>query len=208
MRSRPVVTRSVAARQNRGPGQRAAGAETSAPDRKQPRDTAPEVLVIMPLTDFSCAACGGSRSFLVLDDLGALCLSCADLDHLIFLPAGNAALSRRARTHNTLAAVVVRFSRSRGRYERQGILVEEAALQLAEEQCLSDADARLRRRERDAQRRPAQDLKFQRRLADQIRQLYLAALPREPRRSPGTPRLEVAGGSAGRPLAAPCSMTL
>jgi hypothetical protein len=27
---------------------------------------------------------------------GALCLACADLDHLLFLPAGNAALTRRA----------------------------------------------------------------------------------------------------------------
>ena len=132
----------------------------------------PDLLVIMPLKDFSCAICGGSGSFLVMDDPGALCLSCADLDHLVFLPAGNAALSRRARTHSALAAVVVRFSRSRGRYERQGILVEEAALQLAEEQCLADADARLRRRERDAERRSVQDPEFQGRLADQIRQLY------------------------------------
>jgi hypothetical protein len=119
-----------------------------------------------------CAGCGGSGSFLVMDDPGAVCLGCADLDHLVFLPAGDAALSRRARTHSALSAVVVRFSRSRGRYERQGILVEEAALQLAEEQCLSDADARMRRRERDAERRIAQDLEFQARLADQIRQLY------------------------------------
>jgi hypothetical protein len=81
-------------------------------------------------------------------------------------------LSRRARTHSTLAAVVVRFSRSRKRYERQGILVEEAALQRAEQQCLSDADARLRRRERDAERRAAQDVEFQGKLAGQIRQLY------------------------------------
>ena len=164
----------MAARQNRTPepAQRAADEKTSAPDKKQTPATAPDLLVIMPLKDFSCATCGGSGTFLVMDDLGALCLSCADLDHLVFLPAGNAALSRRARTHSALAAVVVRFSRSRGRYERQGILVEEAALQLAEEQCLADEDARLRRRERDAERRSAQDLEFQGRLADQIRQLY------------------------------------
>jgi len=172
--SRREEGRSVAARQNRTPepAQRAADEKTSAPDKKQTPATAPDLLVIMPLKDFSCATCGGSGTFLVMDDLGALCLSCADLDHLVFLPAGNAALSRRARTHSALAAVVVRFSRSRGRYERQGILVEEAALQLAEEQCLADEDARLRRRERDDERRSAQDLEFQGRLADQIRQLY------------------------------------
>src|SRR5258708_30856135 len=105
-----------------------------------------------------------------MDEPGALCLTCADLDHLVFLPAGNTAASRRARSQSVLAAVVVRFSRSRGRYERQGILVEEAALQRAEEQCLADSDARLRRRERDAERRSAQDLELQGRLAGPIRQ--------------------------------------
>jgi hypothetical protein len=169
-----VEGRSVAGRQNRrpGPAQRAADEKASAQDRKLAPGTAPDLLVIMPLKDFTCAICGGSGGFLMMDDRGALCLSCADLDHLVFLPAGNAALSRRARTHSALAAVVVRFSRSRGRYERQGVLVEEAALQLAEEQCLSDADARLRRRERDTERRSAQDLEFQGKLAEQIRQLY------------------------------------
>jgi hypothetical protein len=47
--------------------------------------------------------------------------------------------------------VVVRFSRSRTRYERQGILVEEAALESAEAQCLADEDARGRR----CQQRPS-----------------------------------------------------
>lgn len=164
----------MAARQSRRPrtAPPAADEKASAPDKKQAPTIAPDLLVIMPLKDFRCAICSGSGSFLVMDDLGALCLTCADLDHLIFVPAGNAALSRRARTHSALAAVVVRYSRSRGRYERQGILVEEAALQLAEEQCLADADARLRRRERDAERRSVLDLEFQGRLADQIRQLY------------------------------------
>lgn len=164
----------MAERQDRRPGtaHRAADEKASAPGKQRAPAMAPDLLVIMPLKEFSCATCGGGGSFLVMDEPGALCLSCADLDHLVFLPAGNAALSRRARTHSTLAAVVVRFSRSRRRYERQGILVEEAALQLAEEQCLADADARLRRRDRDAERRSAQDLEFQARLADQIRQLY------------------------------------
>ena len=71
-----------------------------------------------------------------------LCLHCADLDHLVFLPRGNAALTRRASKHSTLRAVVVQFSRTRKRYERQGVLVEEAALERAEQECLADAEAR------------------------------------------------------------------
>ena len=104
-----------------------------------------------------------------MEDGQPLCTGCAELDHLVFLPAGNAALSRRAKQASRLAAVVVRFSRSRKRYERQGILVEEAALEQAETQCLADEDARARRRERDRQRRPDQDTLFEARLAEAVR---------------------------------------
>ena len=66
--------------------------------------------------------------FLLMEKGQPLCLACADLDYLVFLPAGDAAVSRRARKHSSLAAVVVRFSRVRKRYERQGLLVTEAGL--------------------------------------------------------------------------------
>ena len=55
-------------------------------------------------------------------------MACADLDRLVFLPSGDAALTRRARKHSTLSPVVLRFSRARKRHERQGLLVEEDAL--------------------------------------------------------------------------------
>jgi hypothetical protein len=99
-------------------------------------------------------------------------MGCADLDHLVFLPAGDAALSRRARKASRLAAVVVRFSRSRRRYERQGILVEEGALEQAEAQCLANEEARARRRERDRQRRADQDVAFEVRLAEAVGRLF------------------------------------
>ena len=51
-------------------------------------------------------------------DRAALCLACADLDHLAFLPRGDATLTRRARAHSTLSAVVLKWSRARKRYER------------------------------------------------------------------------------------------
>ena len=60
------------------------------------------------------------------------CLRCARLDHLVFLPARDANRTRRAHRASSLTAVVVRFSRSRKRYERQGLLVEPAALDAAE----------------------------------------------------------------------------
>lgn len=125
-------------------------------------------LAIMPIRDWTCRECGGSGDFLVMDGPGPLCLTCADLDHLVFLPAGDATLTRRATKASTLSAVVVRFSRSRKRYERQGVLVEEAALESAEASCLADADVRERRRERAAARRPMEDERFQGRFAAAI----------------------------------------
>jgi hypothetical protein len=111
-------------------------------------------------------------------DKGPVCLSCADLDHLIFLPSGDAALTRRARKASSLSAVVVRFSRARRRYERRGVLVEEAALERAEAECLADADVRARRRERERERRAREDLRFQADLTREIARLY-PACPKE-----------------------------
>jgi hypothetical protein len=128
--------------------------------------------VVLPLRAWACAGCDGSGDFLIMDDAGPLCLGCADMDHLIFIPAGDAALSRRARRASRLSAVVVRWSRTRKRYERQGILAEEAALRQAEEKCLADEDVRLRRRERDRERRAGEDVAFQARLAEEIRRLF------------------------------------
>ena len=131
-----------------------------------------DLVVILPLKDWTCAGCGGTGDFLKMEDAGPVCLTCADMDHLIFLPSGDAALTRRAKQASKLSAVVVRWSRSRKRYERQGILAEEAAIQQAEEQCLADEDVRLRRREQDRGRRAKEDVKFQARMADEIRRLF------------------------------------
>jgi hypothetical protein len=142
-------------------------------DEAMPRPEKPAGLVVIePVRDWTCAECGGTGGLLRMDDAGPLCLACADLDHLVFLPAGDAALTRRATKASSLAAVVVRWSRARKRYERQGVLVEEQGLALAEQQCLSDEDARMRRRERDQERRASQDERFAARLADEIRRLF------------------------------------
>lgn len=132
----------------------------------------PDLVVILPVRDWTCAGCGGTGDFLIMDDAGPLCLTCADMDHLVFVPAGDAALTRRTRQASSLSAVVVRWSRARKRYERQGILAEEAALQQAEEQCLADEEARMRRRQRDRERRADEDVQLQSRMADEIRGLF------------------------------------
>lgn len=135
-----------------------------------------EIKVFISNRDSTCDECGedlGRKAWITLvRDKGALCLSCADLDHLIFLASGDAALTRRARKHSLLSTVVLKWSRARKRYERQGLLVEEAALELAEDECLADADLRARRREREAARRAELDETFVDTFAARIRELF------------------------------------
>jgi hypothetical protein len=107
-----------------------------------------------------------------MDDRGPICLTCADLEQLVFLPAGDAALTRRARRGSRLTAVVVRFSRARRRYERHGILVEEEAIVRAEEECLADEEARARRRERDEARRAVEDVALREALIREIARIF------------------------------------
>ncbi|KJK34604.1 hypothetical protein UK15_35285 [Streptomyces variegatus] len=141
-----------------------------------PRATLPPLtglLVFQPLKRRYCAECRrGPLPLLVLEDGAPRCLDCADLGHLVFLPSGDTALTRRSREESTLSAVVVRFNQRKGRYERQGVLVEEAALARAERRCLADAEARRRRRVRDARRRAAQDALFAGTFATEILRLF------------------------------------
>lgn len=118
------------------------------------------IIVRRSTTCASCSAALDSGAFITMDDAGPLCLDCADLGHLEYLPRGNTALTRRARKHSRLSAVVVQWSRTRRRYERQGILAEPDAIVEAEHECLADSEVRKRRRERDAQLRAAEDEKF------------------------------------------------
>jgi len=125
-----------------------------------------ELKVFITNRESICAECGenlGSRAWITLSrEKGALCLTCADLDHLSYLPSGDAALTRRAKSKSGLYAVVLKWSRSRKRYERQGLLVEEKALDEAEAECLADADLREARKIREAERcgRPARRPRF------------------------------------------------
>ena len=132
-----------------------------------------EIVVFSIIRDSACQECGTELfkgKWLRMEGERPLCLGCADLDHLVYLPRGNTALTRRASKYSTLRAVVVRFSRTRKRYERQGILVEEAALARAEEECLADAEARAFARQRAAEYRERVDARyveaFVRRLGD------------------------------------------
>jgi hypothetical protein len=135
-----------------------------------------EIKVFISSRESRCDECGeelGSKAWITLArDKGALCLSCAELDHLLFLPSGNVTLTKRARKHSAIFAVVLKWSRARKRYERQGLLVEAQALEKAEEECLADEDIRERRREREATRREQLDLRYVDQFAARVRELF------------------------------------
>ena len=137
-----------------------------------------EFKVFISHRESACDECGeslGRQAWIVpAGDEKALCLACADLDHLAYLPSGDAALTRRSKKHSRLSAVVLKWSRARRRYERQGLLVEESALAAAELECQSDAEARGRQRARAGARRAELDEKFVAQFADRIRVLYPA----------------------------------
>ena len=147
--------------------------ETSQSRVQRPQNQ--ELAVFWIIRDSACAECGaelGKGLFLRMEKDRPLCLACADLDHLVFLPRGNTALTRRARKYSTLSAVVVRFSRSRKRYERQGVLVEDQALGRAEQECMADAEARTLARARAAERRERVDERYVRAFAEHVKRVF------------------------------------
>jgi len=63
-----------------------------------------DLKVFISNQDSLCDECGeelGRRAWITLEEgKGALCLACADLDHLVFLPSGDTALTRRSRKYS------------------------------------------------------------------------------------------------------------
>jgi len=139
-----------------------------------------DLRVFIANREATCGECGeelGRHAWIALqDNKGAVCLACADLEHLAYLAAGDTALTRRARKHSHLSAVVLKWSRARERYERQGVLVEEAALERAEQECAADEESRAAARARAAERRAELDQTYIASFAARIREFY----PRTP----------------------------
>lgn len=137
-----------------------------------------ELKVFITTRESHCSECssdlGRSAWIFLVEDKGALCLACADLDHLEFLPTGDAALTRRARKLSTLSAVVLKWSRARKRYERQGLLIEARALEDAEAACLADTELRAARSQRRAEREAEIDQMYVAEFAKAIRGRYPA----------------------------------
>ena len=139
-----------------------------------------DIIVFIGKRDSECSECGKELlggSLLKVENDKPLCLSCADLDHLEYLPSGDVCVTRRSTKYSKIRAVVVQWSRSRKRYERKGILAEPEAIERAMEDCAADADTREARRKREAIKRVALDRQYVEEFANQIRKLFPASPP-------------------------------
>jgi hypothetical protein len=152
------------------------------PEKTNENRRSKDLVVFDIVRDSECAECRKellAHDFLFMEDDHPLCLTCADLDHLTYLPRGDTALTRRARKYSSLSAVEVRVSRARKRYERQGVLVEEAALERAALECHADSSKRLADREKASLRRVEQDRDLAIRMTESILALYPKCPPAE-----------------------------
>ena len=144
-------------------------------NHKSQGDKNDEIVVYSIINPSVCSECGAELAkgrLLKLEKEKPLCLECADLDHLVYIQRGDAALTRRSKKYSNLKAVVLRFSRSRHRYERQGLLVEFEALIRAEKECEGDAADRKISRERAVVVRERADKEYIAQFSKQIRMQY------------------------------------
>jgi len=143
-----------------------------------PTDSSDIVVFSVRSRDSRCSECNeeiGRRGLLRKEGDRGLCMDCAELGDLVFLPRGNTALTRRATKYSPMRAVVVLWSPARRRYERQGILVAEEAIERAESECLKDEEIRERKRLRNAEHREVLDKKYVASFAAKIRERYPSA---------------------------------
>jgi len=141
-----------------------------------------ELVVLSLLKPETCSECGlklDVGDFVRPETDKPLCIDCADLGELVFLPSGDVALTRRSRKHSVLSAVVLRFNRRRKRYERQGVLVEAEALERAEDECAGDAEERAKKRAAAAVTRAVVDQRYLEEFTEAIRCQYPGCPPNE-----------------------------
>ena len=134
-----------------------------------------EIKVFISNRENICSECGntlGESAWVTLNKKEVYCLVCSDLEHLIYLPSGNAALTRRAKKNSKIYAVVLKWSRARKRNERQGLLVEQEALEYAEKECLGDHEIREKRNERRREAELVLDKEYIKAFASELLRIF------------------------------------
>jgi hypothetical protein len=143
-------------------------------EERAPRD-GPPLVWISNRAESQCKRCGtqlAKGNFITLEKGSEVCMSCSGFADLVFLPSGDTALTRRAVKHSSRHAIVLKWSKARGRNERQGVLVEPSAIEKAQEDNVADAEKRERQREVAAERREHEDAEYRRRFTVALRERY------------------------------------
>lgn len=144
---------------------------------------APELNVFeLTRDDAECVECHAVTrpgGIILLESKQPICLNCADMDHLAFLPKGDATLTRRAKKASPLSAVVLRFNHRRKHYDRIGILVTIEAIDEAKLSMIKDADERSAMRAKAAERRVVEDFEYVTALTGAILDRYPGCDPEE-----------------------------
>jgi hypothetical protein len=141
-----------------------------------------DIVVFSIRRDTNCARCNKAMSdgsFLTLRENQPLCMECANLADLAFLPSGDPAVTRRAGKHSSRKAVVVRWARARKRYERQGTLVEQSAIDRAREESAADAAIREAKNKKAAAKREIEDRQYLAAFAAELKRLFPGCPPEE-----------------------------
>lgn len=112
------------------------------------------------------------KEFICLTGGDVLCLDCAGLAHLEYLPAGDTAVTRRATKYSNVSVVVMKKSAARKRSERQGILAEPEAIRRAEAESAADAEKRAQQQKKSAKRREKEDQVYIAAFAEAISQQF------------------------------------
>jgi len=144
---------------------------------KPPADS-DAILVFPSQCEGVCAHCSApldQSHFVTFKNDAIACVDCGGLENLTFLPSGNTALTRRANALSPLKYVVLKFSRARKRYERQGILARQEIIEQARQECEADEATRETKRLASAARRAKQDAAHLAAFAAKIRELYPSA---------------------------------
>lgn len=132
--------------------------------------------VFVAIAEKKCSECAQElvrgEFFLPKPDNKLLCLACAELDELEFLPSGDPALTRRAGKYSKVSYLVLKFSKARKRFERQGMLVDPTAIDQAEKECVADQSVRQLRQARNQIRIQGLDQDYIKQFAAAIRQRY------------------------------------
>lgn len=113
----------------------------------------------------SCISCGKripvGKSFVAeSENHKGTCFGCSSFVGYVLLPPGDAAMTRRSKKFSTLCGVVLAWNQRRKRYERQGQLVEEAAIEKARIACEKDKEDRVIKNKKAALAREVKDKEY------------------------------------------------